>query len=625
MFIATPGAYPEKFRCNPIFCICQPCSAMRFVLLNRGYNSILYSLVLLFNLGMVAMMKVSPGLNSLSFTNDVISHMYSASTFISHLKLRNLCLIAALFVMGGCATSGAKQKEMRNIHATFYDDYEPNLIKFNQEIDQSLTLRKRAVEFFTQERLEGEEQYFNANDISRVQTSVEEYQRNRDVLLYDIANRYRQLIEDVELVFTTDKPSGLEFGFHLAGAGNGDRLYVNPKDQKGKEYIKAIKLGLAATLTLYDNFIIAIMPYQENGHFRRKINYDNIDNNKIIEKISGNFRRLDNYKDTLLVVEFNEQLLAWEKENPDSVVSKDKDNGYLNVLIQGSYTNKRITEITLVDRLAFRTVRLRRILRDILFDVGNDSMNAVSKLFGNGMGLVSSRQGYLKNIPETHVDKMESQMKAGDILLEKTPFRLTDRFIPGHWGHVAIWTGTEQELRDIGLWNELPSLHKNAQKRFGYEGPPFQQQIRNGHMIIEALRPGVQINRLTDFLNIDDMAVLRDNSVSRIAMKRYLQRAFEQVGKEYDFNFDVETDKKIVCSELAFVTYDDYQWPVAKTAGRYTISPDHVGIKAKGDGPFEPVILYHDGKLIEQNIQKNFNHLMDFEYDRVQIDLLKIE
>ena len=33
--------------------------------------------------------------------------------------------------------------------------------------------------------------------------------------------------------------------------------------------------------------------------------------------------------------------------------------------------------------------------------------------------------------------------QAGDILLEKTPFRLTDKLIPGYWGHAAVWIGGE--------------------------------------------------------------------------------------------------------------------------------------------------------------------------------------
>ena len=544
----------------------------------------------------------------------------SLGSLLKRLTIPVLCIL-----MTACSSHSVKHQELLTVHQNFYDDYEPNLQKFNSEINKSLILRKRSVEFLTQEKIEGDKQFFNANDINRVQLTVSEYDRNRKVLLNDIAYRYRKLIDNVELVFSVDKPSRFVPGTRFLGMGAGNVLYVNPTDKKGQEYTNAIKLGLAATLTLYDNFIIAIMPYQENGHFRRKINYDNLDNEKIIEEVSGNFRRLDNYKDTLRVVEFNDQVLEWEQNNPEKAALLGKDNGYFNVLISGSYTNKRIKEITLMDRLAFRTVRFRRILRDILFDFGSDSMNMVSKIFGNTMGLVSSREGYLKNIPASHKQKLEDEMEPGDILLEKTPFRLTDRFIPGHWGHVAIWVGSEEQLRELGVWDLLPDLYQKAQDRFGYKGPSFQDKIRSGHKIVEALRPGVQINTLEHFLNIDDMAVLRDKKVSKQALKRYVVRAFEQIGKEYDFNFDVETDKKIVCSELTFVAYDDYQWPVAKTAGRYTISPDHVGEKANGEGPFSPMFLYHDGQLIQNEIQVNFNRLMREEYKEVRGDLIPVE
>ena len=507
---------------------------------------------------------------------------------------------------------------------SFYQDYEQLLHDFHREIDVSLALRKGAIEFFKQEIQEGEQQYFNARDILHIQTTVDEYAKNRKVLLQDIAHRYRKIIDDVELVLTTKQPTGLVNHAHFLGLGTKATLYINPTDLKGLRYIKVLKLGLAAALTLYDNFKIAIGPFQDNGHFRRKINYDNLDNEKILQEISGNFRRLDNYKDTLKVVEFNDALYAWEKANPDSELVKDKDNSYFNVLIQGSYTNAKIKDVTIVDRISFRTLRFRRIIRDFLFEMGNDTMDLVSKGFGNGMGLIATREGYLKNIPLSHKAKIEGQLKPGDILLEKTPFRLTDRFIPGHWGHVAIWVGSKEELQSLGVWDELPEIYAKAKQRLGYLGPDFQQQILNGRKIIEALRPGVEINTLDHFLNIDDMAVLRDKKVDDKAMKRYLIRAFEQVGKEYDFNFDVETDTKIVCSELAFVTFDDYAWPVEKTAGRYTISPDHIGEKAKIGSPFEPVLLYHDGKEVVNDIQLNFNRLMDAEYDAVQADLAPI-
>ena len=532
-------------------------------------------------------------------------------------------LMFIVMVLAGCSNL-PEQQELSQTHNDFYRDYETDVINFNREINASLVLRKRSIEFFKQENLEGEGQYFSAEDIKRIQTTVKEYAVNRDVLLNSIAYKYRKLIAGVEVTFSETHQSGLYLSNTPQNTTRTNILYVNPNDELGRQYLSVIKLGLAATLTLYDNFIIAIMPYQENGYFRRKINYDNIDNEKIIENISGNFRGLDNYKDTLRIVEFNEKVREWESQQASNKANLNKDNDYFNVLIDGSYTNKRIKEINLWDRLAFRTVRFRRIVRDILFDVGNESMNMVSKIFGNGMGLISTRTGYLKSLPASHKQSIEEAMEPGDILLEKTPFRLTDRFIPGHWGHVAIWVGSKEQLEEIGVWDKLPTLYEKSKVRFDYQGPSFQSQILAGQKIIEALRPGVQINSLEHFLNVDDMAVLRDKKVNKKALQRYVIRAFEQVGKEYDFNFDVETDRKIVCSELAFVAYDDYQWPIAKTAGRYTISPDHVGQKANGEGPFEPVMLYHDGKVIEDDIQVNFNHLMHARYQAVKDDLKPI-
>ena len=61
-----------------------------------------------------------------------------------------------------------------------------------------------------------------------------------------------------------------------------------------------------------------------------------------------------------------------------------------------------------------------------------------------------------------------------------------------------------------------------------------------------------------------------------------------QHGKTYDFNFDVETTDKLVCSELLYQTYGDVIWPTERYLGRYTISPDNVAeIIAQKSTPFE--------------------------------------
>ena len=76
-------------------------------------------------------------------------------------------------------------------------------------------------------------------------------------------------------------------------------------------------------------------------------------------------------------------------------------------------------------------------------------------------------------------------------------------------------------------------------------------------------------------------------------------RAFQQIGKEYDFNFDVETSSKIVCSELPYHVYPDVPWQTEEQLGRFTISPDDIASLAYLEPPlFEVVLLYHDGERV---------------------------
>ena len=119
----------------------------------------------------------------------------------------------------------------------------------------------------------------------------------------------------------------------------------------------------------------------------------------------------------------------------------------------------------------------------------------LSESFGNLVGSVEERKGKLyldKNVEK----KLLNLLQAGDVLLEKTPFRLTDRLIPGYWGHAAIWVGDKNDLLSLGLWeNEVIK--------------PYQEQISESNHVAEALREGAVLSTLEHFLNIDDLAVLR--------------------------------------------------------------------------------------------------------------------
>jgi len=190
-------------------------------------------------------------------------------------------------------------------------------------------------------------------------------------------------------------------------------------------------------------------------------------------------------------------------------------------------------------------------------------------------------------------------------VLEKTPFRLTDKFIPGHYGHVALWVGTEAELTRLGVWDDPLVVAR-------------QEAIRSGRSMIEALRPGVTINTLEYFLNVDDLLVLRHTNLTDAQRREFLLNAFRQIGKPYDFNFDVETDRRIVCSELAYVVFKNEEWPTSKALGRYTISPDNVAVKARSGNPFTPVIMYYDGYRIDDRLGETLDALLARDYVKVR-------
>lgn len=211
-----------------------------------------------------------------------------------------------------------------------------------------------------------------------------------------------------------------------------------------------------------------------------------------------------------------------------------------------------------------------------------------SKGFGNFVGAFEFRKGKLYGQAEW-VEFVKSRVQPGDILLEKTPFRITDKFIPGHFGHVALYVGTEEQLKNLGLLKE-PSIAL------------YQTQLAEDRTIVEALREGTQINTIERFLNIDDLAILRPkpDAMVREDVRQAITLAFTHIGKKYDFGFDTNTWDTIVCSELAFQTYVNVHWPFGKTLGAYTISPDDVAVMAgnSADRPFQLISFVHDGQVV---------------------------
>lgn len=491
-----------------------------------------------------------------------------------------------------------------DIHETIYN-YQP-------QIEYALVWRVRAVNTY---KALWEKKVLKASDTNYLNYAATRYKELREKLLDGITRLAPLTNENVTLLINDENPT---FFYQksrirqLFGGTPQEYIQINPNDEAGKAVVKKLKLGLTFALLLYDNYLTAIAPYEEHNKLRFIINEIGVDPEVegYLRIVSESYTNKKKMARMIRVIGLVSKIEQWEADHPQSdLVANDDDNAYLNMIINGSPSYSEIkakgkTEPESIFALSKYNI-FKNELEDHIRLISNDATHQVSKLFGNTAGIIVSRRGKMESINTEEKNAIISKLKPLDIILEKAPFRLTDHLIPGYWSHVGLWCGNKQELKKLGVWVELPMIYNNAREKYDYSGPSFQESVNNGHMIIEALRPGVQINTLEHFLNIDNMGVIRYENLTLEKKKTYLLNAFEQIGKNYDFNFDVESANEIVCSELIYVAIDDVVWKTEKTIGRYTISPDNIAQKL-AQSNFQPVLLYLDGKEVKENIQQLF-------------------
>jgi len=159
-----------------------------------------------------------------------------------------------------------------------------------------------------------------------------------------------------------------------------------------------------------------------------------------------------------------------------------------------------------------------------------------------------------------------SRARPFDLLLEKKAYKFTDLTIPGHWGYIGIYLGTKEQLQELGLW-ELPVIG------------PFREHIERGKSIFQVRRTGLEFDSLENFINLDEMAVLRlkgQAKKSKDELKLIFEYLADQLNKSYDFSFDAMTAEKITCTEIVAFSYGPIKWPMDYILGRYSISPNNM-------------------------------------------------
>lgn len=355
---------------------------------------------------------------------------------------------------------------------------------------------------------------------------------------------------------------------------------LSPEDR-----LHGVMLSLGSALLLYDNYLLAVSLFEGSGKLRRMLNERDSGyavTRSALAKVSLTYNSTRNRAKVRKAIRFYEK----ESQRLGNGLARTPELEYLHMVIAQSPSYSMLNDHSSLWLVGRKLGFFSAATTDSIQAVERGGVSLFSMVFGNSVGLVETRKGKLFNQVEVLTDVTQT-LRASDVLLEKTPFRLTDKLIPGYWGHAAIWVGTEAELKDLGIWTHpVVVMH--------------HEKIRQGRLVVEALRSGVEMNPLQRFLNIDSLGVLRQPGLDREARGNIVLQALRQVGKRYDFNFDVESKDRVYCSKLVYLAYGGIDWPTKKSMGRTTFTPDDVASKATKEHELQIVTFYHDGHLVRE-------------------------
>ena len=375
--------------------------------------------------------------------------------------------------------------------------------------------------------------------------------------------------------------------------------------------------SLSVAVTLYDTTLYTYVKFHNNPKIRRMLNEKDSSYHREWNTFEESIQELFSFRNSIRLQRglkiFKEEYLKKEKLNQDQELLTTA------LIIQQSYLYNKFNEhnvgLSINDFFYLIGAKLKiesKFKIDLVTYMANSILYAGSRLFGNIAGSFQKRRGILYQNP-AFLSRVFGEMKPMDMLLEKTPFRLTDKFIPGFWGHADIYIGTQEDLERLGICD-----NKLVQK--------YATEISKGKFIVEALRDKVQMNTLNHFSDIDDFALLRSKEpMNDQKLAEHILRALSHVGKKYDFSFDVETGDTIVCSELHYRTYVDLKFNTTLYLGRSTLSVDQVAEQALSGMPYEPVVLFLNGEEVEQKeLQIKFDDVfnkLDSDIESVTIEL----
>jgi hypothetical protein len=234
----------------------------------------------------------------------------------------------------------------------------------------------------------------------------------------------------------------------------------------------------------------------------------------------------------------------------------------------------------------------------------------LSKIFGNAAGAINW-QKYIDSIDPKELERLNTEvLQPGDLIVEKTKGAITDTFIPGYFGHVALYVGRPEQLKELRFKNGSLFLEHPLVKQ-------YLPLLEKGFTTAEAIRSGVKLENISHWV-ISDLAVLRSETYPEEHLADVLLKTLRYVDSRYDFNFDVNTESIVVCSELPFQVYKGIKFRTSIFSGRHTIGPDDIAVSAGPAGidspnrPFQLVYFnYRTKPLSEEEMFEKYLEVLE--------------
>ena len=176
---------------------------------------------------------------------------------------------------------------------------------------------------------------------------------------------------------------------------------------------------------------------------------------------------------------------------------------------------------------------------------------------------------------------LETRIQPLDIIIKRGTLTLSDLLIPGYFTHAALHLG--------------PELGQEVLKVAGAAGKPTPHVP----CILEATRAGVNLTQFDEFLNADSVLILRPQRVTPEEKQRVKSLAASELGKQYDYTFDLEDTRRQFCCKLVSTLFPDL--PVADMfCVGAALVPDDFVLPALSGHPaaLHPALLIYDGEPI---------------------------